>query len=133
MLKATTIWRSVSVFFILVGLVGCSRPVGLINQARDQVAENIKLVDLVPVTNNYQGQVKAIVNQWSVTSVELAQQQRAKLLVLVVPAEYKDLHLALVLISDKIIAGLANRQPAVVQAGLQDLVKIKKQYSWLNF
>ena len=104
----------------------------------EQPNEQTRKVDLKQLESDYKSEAKGILDDYSVLiskenlKVEEVKIIRDRLLGLKVPAEFKDLHLSLVLAVAKIEKSLADDSKEGRIAGREAINEIKANYTWLN-
>jgi hypothetical protein len=123
MLKSRNIILVILFFLSLFFVMGCTR---------QNLPAAEKPVDLGQLKQNYQNQVKQIVANLDTQSRPAVVKAKENLLNLSVPAEFKDLHLSLVLTLEKIQSGLATGEKNELDQAQVGLNKLIQQYPWLK-
>lgn len=136
--KEIIILSSVVLFLIfLIGFLGCGqgRSISyacLFKQANDQGGaldiwskkEGIKPAEKTIDENSYQQELKNIINSSPINDVVAAAAAKNRVLALVVPAQYRQLHLDIVIALTHLEQG--------DNLGRQELDQIIKENAWLN-
>lgn len=125
----------VAILLIFVLLFMLAKTVTKLSSGRS-VGSPRHRVDLVKMENIYKAGTKKILDEYqsvySSTTITQVNQTKDKLLIMTVPAKFRDLHFNLVFAMDQMTDYLNSNDNNKLLLSQQLISQAKKDYSWLN-